>query len=808
MIVKFTVNSNGVITTQEGSVFQQGSIQSDAFQLTAPLDANTTIHIKTKRLGDVAFSDWKLMVLKTSNLWEKVATENELLVTGEMSVVFRFTQGDASYISTEAKVYIRRGTLITPSSPSIENLTDRVIAVETAIVTDAANLLAHIQSTGNIHSVIASQINIEHENVTKTIQSAVDDIESELTQTQQDLSGHLINFGNPHLVTKTQVGLGNVDNTSDLNKPISTATQTALNNKSNVGHLHPISEVTGLQTALDSKIPLSQKGSAGGVATLDGNSKLPESQLPSFLFGGMRLIGTIGSNRTAQSLYDDAQFHISTNGGSLTGCYFLVSGGPNTSVVVTGGDDTANGVQHTFSFGPVNQVGEEDDNLFDDGVTLESGDWIVIGRTWEYMSTTFQQWAVVNNTYGKATSTESGIVKLGYTSNGKNEKVDTTSAGLFVNLDDYYDKTETYNKTETNGLLDSKVNTSLLGAVNGVATLDSDSKIPSAQLPDYVFGGLKFIGSINGQFGNRTLDELFYGGSAVSTSLSSVYGISSPFDVTTDIANRMKGSYYVVTNANMALLASSQVDYNIAVFDDGVDITSVGGANLEIGDWVIVSGYDEINIKLKFSIINNTYQNATTSLNGIVTLSNITTVNSSTTGNQVITQGVLGGLIGTAANTIAAGVHTHAIADVTNLQTSLNAKLNLTGGTLTGKLTVSADADNEQVLIRRFSNNNEQLILGFHSGDYAQIQAVEQSVGYRALSLNPNGGNVGIGITNPTQKLDVVGNIKASGSVTSATVSATTSVTTPSVVATSTVKIGAWVLSQNATSGSLDFVIG
>ncbi len=32
-------------------------------------------------------------------------------------------------------------------------------------------------------------------------------------------------------ITKTNVGLGNVDNTSDLNKPISNATQTALNNK-------------------------------------------------------------------------------------------------------------------------------------------------------------------------------------------------------------------------------------------------------------------------------------------------------------------------------------------------------------------------------------------------------------------------------------------------------------------------------------------------------------------------------------------------------------------------------------------------
>jgi nitrogen fixation protein len=36
-----------------------------------------------------------------------------------------------------------------------------------------------------------------------------------------------------HALTKTDVGLGNVDNTSDANKPISTATQTALNAKEN-----------------------------------------------------------------------------------------------------------------------------------------------------------------------------------------------------------------------------------------------------------------------------------------------------------------------------------------------------------------------------------------------------------------------------------------------------------------------------------------------------------------------------------------------------------------------------------------------
>lgn len=44
-------------------------------------------------------------------------------------------------------------------------------------------------------------------------------------------NNHIANTNNPHNVTKAQIGLGNVDNTSDINKPISTATQTALDNK-------------------------------------------------------------------------------------------------------------------------------------------------------------------------------------------------------------------------------------------------------------------------------------------------------------------------------------------------------------------------------------------------------------------------------------------------------------------------------------------------------------------------------------------------------------------------------------------------
>jgi len=51
------------------------------------------------------------------------------------------------------------------------------------------------------------------------------------TNTHAQVDSHIASTANPHAVTKTQVGLANVDNTSDVNKPVSTAQQTAINNK-------------------------------------------------------------------------------------------------------------------------------------------------------------------------------------------------------------------------------------------------------------------------------------------------------------------------------------------------------------------------------------------------------------------------------------------------------------------------------------------------------------------------------------------------------------------------------------------------
>lgn len=68
----------------------------------------------------------------------------------------------------------------------------------------------------------------------KMINDAEDDISLLEKEIKAALDSHINDYNNPHQVTKEQVGLDQVDNTSDLNKPISTLTQQALDYEANL----------------------------------------------------------------------------------------------------------------------------------------------------------------------------------------------------------------------------------------------------------------------------------------------------------------------------------------------------------------------------------------------------------------------------------------------------------------------------------------------------------------------------------------------------------------------------------------------
>lgn len=103
--------------------------------------------------------------------------------------------------------------------------------------------------------IVTNGINTIIQNNYETLDTKIDDeisrAKNKETEINNDLTAHKNSTNNPHNVTKEQVGLGNVNNTSDLDKPISTAVQTALNLKANNSDLATVAKSGSYNDLID-----------------------------------------------------------------------------------------------------------------------------------------------------------------------------------------------------------------------------------------------------------------------------------------------------------------------------------------------------------------------------------------------------------------------------------------------------------------------------------------------------------------------------------------------------------------------------
>ena len=79
---------------------------------------------------------------------------------------------------------------------------------------------------------------------------------------------HNADTDNPHEITKNTLGLGNVDNTSDKDKPISDAVAAALQLKAALTHIHAQADITGLAEALAGKSATDHTHSIANITNL------------------------------------------------------------------------------------------------------------------------------------------------------------------------------------------------------------------------------------------------------------------------------------------------------------------------------------------------------------------------------------------------------------------------------------------------------------------------------------------------------------------------------------------------------------
>ena len=235
----------------------------------------------------------------------------------------------------------------------------------------------------------------------------------------KSITAHSTNYNNPHQVTKDQVGLGNVDNTSDLDKPLSNNDKQALNLK--IGSISIGSNASGgLKLGLwgakaDGIVVGGQpinKVDLGIVVipnvTRDQDGLFPAAKLGSLdsmqqqIYSNQHTIGQLNQNYT--SLSESVDFTVSTKIPQIQdnfdklkrtiGTAVINIDGGNEAKVQTAINDGYSFIRHTpyNSNGPITIINEGDGNTFvqykyEDGKqyrrasTIDGhvGDWTLIG---------------------------------------------------------------------------------------------------------------------------------------------------------------------------------------------------------------------------------------------------------------------------------------------------------------------------------------------------------------------------------------------------------------------------------------------
>jgi hypothetical protein len=181
-----------------------------------------------------------------------------------------------------------------------------------------------------------------------------------------------------------------------------------------------ISQVTGLQTALDSKVNTSIVGQPSGLATLDGTGKIPVAQLPNTVFDSLEFFSVVGQNSDLRQLavdaYEATRPIYTTEPRNIKGLYWVASA--NITLTAPAGSIFYNDPFSTldpYFVAAVLLPSEEGKTTDNTSVTIETGDWIVItkvtgdGSNNNPFAVTF---GVINNTYELAGTSNTGIVRL------------------------------------------------------------------------------------------------------------------------------------------------------------------------------------------------------------------------------------------------------------------------------------------------------------------------------------------------------------------------------------------------------------
>jgi uncharacterized small protein (DUF1192 family) len=200
-----------------------GNEMSEKLALKADLDKTYSRNELDRRFDDlvkvpsVEHVDNKY--LKTSNgeiYWANI--EGDIITTEELKEALSKKVDAINGYSLISDKEIKR-------LASIDNYNDSIVKEDIKLLKEEVDTKATINSLEDY--VLEKSLKDTLENYATIADNATKANASEFYD-------HISDQANPHNITKAQIGLDNVDNTSDMDKPISSKTQEALDNKQNL----------------------------------------------------------------------------------------------------------------------------------------------------------------------------------------------------------------------------------------------------------------------------------------------------------------------------------------------------------------------------------------------------------------------------------------------------------------------------------------------------------------------------------------------------------------------------------------------
>ncbi|MFI3241764.1 MAG: hypothetical protein R3Y43_04280 [Alphaproteobacteria bacterium] len=194
--INIVANNNANISTVADISNDVSSVANIQADVTTVANANESIALIVENIEDI-----------------QNASENALTTTASMNAAIQAKEAAAQSAAQAAA-----SANLSDASESVKGVIQLASNTEALAGTNDAKAITPLKAKNIIDT-------------NNTSLASVYATQTSLTTTNTNLSSHTSNVSNPHSVTKSQVGLGNCDNTSDVNKPISTATQTVLDTK-------------------------------------------------------------------------------------------------------------------------------------------------------------------------------------------------------------------------------------------------------------------------------------------------------------------------------------------------------------------------------------------------------------------------------------------------------------------------------------------------------------------------------------------------------------------------------------------------